>query len=132
MAGNGRIRRSKREAVEWPTVVLIAACYGAWFVLGLIVWPAYPTIALILLGVVGWVLGRYGYSASPIVLGLILGPIAEQGFVQAWTIGAAREDLFGMFFGRPLSIGIIVFTAFSLLSPIFLSKWKRRSMRNAK
>ena len=52
MAGNGRIRRSKREAVEWPTVVLIAACYGAWFVLGLIVWPAYPTIALILLGVV--------------------------------------------------------------------------------
>ncbi len=89
-------------------------------------------IIMILLGVVGWVLGRYGYSASPIVLGLILGPIAEQGFVQAWTIGAAREDLFGMFFGRPLSIGIIVFTAFSLLSPIFLSKWKRRSMRNAK
>lgn len=52
MAGNGRIRRSKREAVEWPTVVLIAACYGAWFVLGLIVWPAYPAIALILLGIV--------------------------------------------------------------------------------
>jgi putative tricarboxylic transport membrane protein len=88
-------------------------------------------VIMILLGVVGWILGRFGYSASPIVLGLILGPIAEQGFVQAWTIGVAREDLFGMFFGRPISLGIILFTLFSLLSPIFLDKWKRRSLRNA-
>ncbi len=88
-------------------------------------------VIMILLGVIGWVLGRYGYSASPIVLGLILGPIAEQGFVQAWTIGVAREDLFGMFFGRPISIGIILFTIFSLLSPILLAKWKRRSLPNA-
>ncbi len=88
-------------------------------------------VIMILLGVIGWIVGRFGYSASPIVLGLILGPIAEQGFVQAWTIGAAREDLFGMFFGRPISLGIILFTAFSLLSPIFLNKWKSRSLRNA-
>ena len=88
-------------------------------------------VIMILMGVAGWILGRFGYSASPIVLGLILGPIAEQGFVQAWTIGVAREDLFGMFFGRPISLGIILFTAFSLFSPIFLDKWKRRSLRNA-
>jgi hypothetical protein len=36
-----------------------------------------------------------------------------------------------MFFGRPISLGIILFTLFSLLSPIFLDKWKRRSLRNA-
>lgn len=88
-------------------------------------------VIMILLGVVGWILGRFGYSASPIVLGLILGPIAEQGFVQAWTIGVARDNLFGMFFGRPISLGIILFTLFSLFSPIFIEKWKRRSMPNA-
>ena len=57
-----------------------------------------------MLGVVGWVLNRFGYSPSPIVLGLILGSIAEQGFVQAWTIGAATEELVQMFFGRPISL----------------------------
>ncbi len=89
-------------------------------------------VIMILLGVVGWIVGRFGYSASPIVLGLILGPIAEQGFVQAWTIGQARENLIGMFFGRPISIGIILFTAFSLFSPFLLAKWKRRSLHDAK
>jgi putative tricarboxylic transport membrane protein len=88
-------------------------------------------VIMILLGVVGWILGRFGYSASPIVLGLILGPIAEQGFVQAWTIGVAREDLFGMFFGRPISLGIIFFTLFSLFGPMLIAKWKQRGLSHA-
>src|SRR5512138_179441 len=44
---------------------------------------------MIVLCVFGWVVSRFGFAVSPIVLGLILGAIAEQGFVQAWTIGAA-------------------------------------------
>ena len=47
---------------------------------------------MIALGTLGWVIGRFGFTASPIVLGLILGPIAESGFVQAWTIGGASGD----------------------------------------
>src|SRR3546814_5381560 len=50
---------------------------------------------MIVLGVFGWGLGRFGFAVSPIVLGLILGAIAEQGFVQAWTIGAAVDNLPG-------------------------------------
>jgi putative tricarboxylic transport membrane protein len=34
---------------------------------------------------------------------LILGPIAEQGFVQAWIIGEATGNLTGMFF-RPADL----------------------------
>ena len=34
------------------------------------------------LGILAWVLERFGFAPSPIVLGLVLGPIAEQGFVQ--------------------------------------------------
>src|SRR3546814_6288376 len=30
-------------------------------------------VLMIILGVMGWVLGRFGFAASPIVLGLILG-----------------------------------------------------------
>ncbi len=81
-------------------------------------------IIMIVLGVFGWVLGRFGFSVSPIVLGLILGPIAEQGFVQAWTIGSAMGDLPGMFFGRPISIGIIAFTLLSLFWPLVKGRLK--------
>jgi putative tricarboxylic transport membrane protein len=80
-------------------------------------------IIMIVLGVIGWLLNRAGYSPSPIVLGLILGRIAEQGFVQAWTIGAATEDLAGMFFGRPISLAIIAFIFLSLLYPLIRTRW---------
>jgi len=78
-------------------------------------------IIMIVLGALGWVLARFGFTASPIVLGLILGPIAESGFVQAWTIGRATENQLGMFFGRPISIAIILFTLFTLASPFVLA-----------
>lgn len=77
---------------------------------------------MVTIGSIGWVLARFGFSASPIVLGLILGPIAEQGFVQAWTIGAATENLTGMFFGRPISLAIIAMILISLFLPLLKEK----------
>jgi putative tricarboxylic transport membrane protein len=81
---------------------------------------------MISIGAFGWVLARFGYSASPIVLGLILGPIAEQGFVQAWTIGDATENLMGMFFGRPISLGILAMILISLFLPVIQKQFKQR------
>ena len=88
-------------------------------------------IIMITLGVIGWILNRAGYSPSPIVLGLILGRIAEQGFVQAWTIGAATEELGRMFFGRPISLAIIAFICLSLFYPLVRARWigRRRKVR---
>ncbi|MGQ7844329.1 tripartite tricarboxylate transporter permease [Granulosicoccus sp. 3-233] len=83
-------------------------------------------IIMICLGVFGWLVGRFGFAASPIVLGLILGPIAEQGFVQTWIIGSATDDLAGMFFGRPISQAIVAFTALSLLYPVFAARRRKR------
>jgi len=72
---------------------------------------------MIMLGAIGWAAANRGFAVSPIVLGLILGRIAEQGFVQSWTIGAAIGDLPGQFFGRPLSIAIIVLTVITFIYP---------------
>lgn len=38
-------------SVEWPTVGLIIGCYASWAATGLLVWPAYPVVALLFLGV---------------------------------------------------------------------------------
>ncbi|GAW36678.1 tripartite tricarboxylate transporter TctA family protein [Roseovarius sp. A-2] len=86
-------------------------------------------ILMLGLGVFGWVVGRFGFAASPIVLGLILGPIAEQGFVQGWTIGSATGNLFGMFFGRPISQGIIAFTLLTLFLPLYTAKRRSKKAR---
>ena len=83
-------------------------------------------VIMLTLGIFGWLVSRFGFSASPIVLGLILGPIAEQGFVQAWTIGSAIGNLPQMFFGRPLSQAIIVFTIISLVLPWYLKRKQNR------
>ena len=78
------------------------------------------------LGVFGWIIGRFGFAASPIVLGLILGLIAEQGFVQGWTIGAATGNLTGMFFGRPISQAILAFTLVTLILPPLMARRRAR------
>lgn len=78
------------------------------------------------LGVVGWVLGRAGFSAAPIVLGVVLGSIAEQGFVQAWLIGGASGNLLGMFFARPISLVILVLIVLSLGYPLIAGRLERK------
>jgi putative tricarboxylic transport membrane protein len=83
-------------------------------------------VIMISIGVIGWFLNRAGFSPSPIVLGLILGRIAEQGFVQAWTIGSATGNISGMFFGRPISIVILLFTVGTLFFPLIQSKLTRK------
>ena len=88
-------------------------------------------VIMILLGSVGWVLNRFGFSPSPIVLGLILGSIAEQGFVQAWTIGAASGALLKMFFGRPISLAIILFILVSLFYPLIRKTLDQKQTENS-
>lgn len=78
------------------------------------------------LGVVAWGLDRCGFHPSPIVLGLILGPIAEQGFVQSWLIGTAKADLAGTFFGRPIGLAIAVLAILTLVYPFLLDAWRSR------
>jgi putative tricarboxylic transport membrane protein len=77
---------------------------------------------MVVLGVIAWVLGRMGFSASPIVLGLILGAIAERGFVQGHLIGGARGNIWAEFFARPISLGIIAFILLGLLWPWWVAR----------
>lgn len=84
---------------------------------------------MLVLGVLSWILNRFGFSPSPIVLGLILGRIAEEGFVQSWTIGAATENLFGMFFGRPISMVIIAAIALGLFYPAIAKQLRMKRLQ---
>ena len=81
---------------------------------------------MLVLGVLAWIMQRYGFAPSPIVLGLVLGQIAEQGFVQSYMIGNATNSLAAMFFGRPISMGIIAFSLLTLFYPLLAGLLSRR------
>lgn len=85
----------------------------------------FDVVVMVVLGVAGWLLARWGIKPSPIVLGLILGPIAEQGFVQGYLMGNATGSVAGVFFGRPLSLGIIALTVLFALYPLWSAHRKR-------
>ncbi|EPC00416.1 C4-dicarboxylate ABC transporter permease [Litchfieldella anticariensis FP35 = DSM 16096] len=90
---------------------------------------ASDVVIMLVLGVVGWGLNRYGFRPSPIVLGLILGPIAEQGFVQGFLMGRASGSLSMTFFGSPISITIIALSVLSVFYPVIKARWAQRRGR---
>ena len=85
---------------------------------------------MVALGIFGWLAGRAGFTASPIVLGLILGTIAESGFVRGYLIGNARGEPVAEFFNRPISIGIIAFIALGLLYPFITTRMRAKGPTN--
>jgi putative tricarboxylic transport membrane protein len=65
------------------------------------------------LGVAVFLLSRLGFHPGPIGLGVILGPIIEPALVQSLSIAQA-SSVPAVFFGRPLSIALIVLTLASV------------------
>ncbi|MGF1447043.1 MAG: tripartite tricarboxylate transporter permease [Pikeienuella sp.] len=66
------------------------------------------------LGIGMYFLERFGYSAAPLVLGLILGPIAEANFVQGAMIADATDGRFAFFFTGGLNLLLIALAIASI------------------
>lgn len=77
-------------------------------------------------GFAGYLLKQLGFHPGPIVLGLILGPLAEEGFVQATLMAKALPVPWLIFFTRPISIVLIVMTVVSLVWPLLSGGRKLR------
>lgn len=84
---------------------------------------------MITIGIIAYLLKKFGFHPAPIVLGLILGPIAEVGLSQTMLMGQAQGSVWSIFFSRPISITLIILCILSLLSPLitdYVSKWSKR------
>ena len=76
---------------------------------------------MIFFGLIGYVTKKLGFHPGPIVLGLILGPFAENGLVQSMLIGKASGSILKVFFTRPISVLLIIFCLISIALPIVSS-----------
>jgi putative tricarboxylic transport membrane protein len=79
------------------------------------------------LGTAMYFMERFGFSAAPLVLGLILGPIAESNFIQGSLIAGATDGPFPYFFFGPLNIALIAV----VLASIGYAIWGEFASRQA-
>jgi len=69
---------------------------------------------LLIFGVLGYVFRKTGFSTIAVVLGIILGPIAETGLKQSLMLG--RGHIITYFLTRPISIILIIFIVISIIT----------------
>jgi putative tricarboxylic transport membrane protein len=78
-------------------------------------------VLLYLIGGLGYLMRRYDFPTAPVIIGMILGPLAEQNFRQAMTISAGDWTVF---FTRPISATILVLALIALAGPKLLGLWQ--------
>ncbi len=83
-------------------------------------------LIMTLFGVLGFAMKRLDYSAAGLVLGLVLGPLAERSLRQSLTL--SRGD-WSIFFTRPIAGVLMVIVIATLLWPLVGYTRRRRASR---
>jgi len=94
----------------WPSVFVLA-CVGSYALQQslLDVW------IMVLAGILGFVLKRYGFSAAPIIMGLILGELVENSLKQSLII---FDHNWLRFLDRPIVVVLLVLVLASVTTPL--------------
>ena len=75
------------------------------------------------IGAVGFLMRRYDFPTAPVVIGMILGPLAEQEFRRAMTISNGDWSVFAT---QPLSATLLALAALALAGPLLWRLSRRR------
>lgn len=74
-------------------------------------------IICLVFGVIGWLMKKYKYPASPVVLGLVLGRLMELNYSQALMVGGVAS-----FYTRPLTLILFAISLVAIAYPIISDK----------
>jgi putative tricarboxylic transport membrane protein len=71
-------------------------------------------LIMILFGVVGYLMRKFGYEGAPMVMAFVLGPMWESSLRQSLLMSKGK---FSIFLNRPISLAAFVLTLALLVSP---------------
>jgi putative tricarboxylic transport membrane protein len=80
---------------------------------------------LLIFGVLGYLMRKYGYEGAPFIFACILGPILETSLRQSLMMS---KGSFSIFFARPIAGGGMFITFLILISSLFPVIKKRRKV----
>ena len=78
---------------------------------------------MLIFGIVGFVLRRYGFSPAPVIMGLVLGGLVEETLKQSLLI---FDQNWLLFFSRPIVVVLFVITCAGLVAPPVMRIWRSR------
>jgi putative tricarboxylic transport membrane protein len=85
----------------------------------------FELIMLIAFGLMGYAMRRYDYPIAPIIVGLILGPLAEQQLRRALAISQGDPSVL---LGSPIAVTIFAIAAMALAVPLILRMTGRKTL----
>jgi putative tricarboxylic transport membrane protein len=83
----------------------------------------FDLVLLYLIGLLGYLMRRFDFPVAPCVIGLILGPLAEEQFRRALSISQGDTSVF---FTHPLSATLLAIAALALIGPIIFRLLQQR------
>ncbi len=83
-------------------------------------------VLLYAMGVIGLLMRRFDFPTAPVIIGMILGPIAETQFRRAMTISNGDWTVF---FTHGLSLTFLILALLAFLSPKIISYIRHRRTR---
>ncbi|HEY8605694.1 MAG TPA: tripartite tricarboxylate transporter permease [Noviherbaspirillum sp.] len=85
----------------------------------------FDLLLLYIIGLIGFLMRRYDIPVAPTIVGMILGPVAEQQLRRALSI--SQGDL-SIFVTKPISASVLALTVLLVVAPML---WKRHARRRA-
>jgi putative tricarboxylic transport membrane protein len=79
---------------------------------------------MLIFGILGYLMNKFGYEGAPLVLAFVLGPMMESNLRKSLIIS---QGDFSIFFTRPLAAVSLIIALFLLISP--LVPWMGRKRR---
>jgi putative tricarboxylic transport membrane protein len=80
------------------------------------------------IGLVGVVMRRFDFPTAPVIVGMILGPLAEAQMRNALSIGEGR---WSVFIERPMSASLLAVVVLVLVAPRLIAILRRLRVRTA-
>lgn len=102
----------------WPTV-LVLSVIGSYALRT----NPFDVFVMLLAGILGYFMSKGGYPIAPLVIGVIIGPIAESGFRRAMIISSGSYE----WLLDPIPLALLAVTLVSLLIPLWRAKGEMQS-----
>lgn len=107
-------------------IIVVLCTVGSYAIEG----NMFHVVAMVVLGIIGWIMRCYDYSIGAMVLGIILGPIIDQNLRRSLVL--SDGNILGFILNRPISLALSVLIIGLILSEIPAVKlaWSRIYKRN--
>ena len=84
----------------------------------------FDVFILFIFGSIGYVLRTNGIDPAPMVLGMILSPLAENNWRRALIL--SKGNMIKYFFSRPISVVLLILVLASLFAPLLMNRLKKK------